>query len=65
MPTPSSVEYKLSVEGRMSKLETLVTEIKDNHLAHIQDKLDQFQWLIITTLIGVIADLLLRFIPHV
>lgn len=32
--------YKLGVEQRLSKLETLVTEIKDNHLKHIEDKID-------------------------
>lgn len=32
--------YKLNIEGRLTRLETIVTEIKNNHLAHIEKKID-------------------------
>lgn len=36
-----SEEYRLNMESRMSRLETLVTTIKDNHLVHIERKVDE------------------------
>lgn len=33
-------QYKLSIEGRITRLETLVNEIKTNHLFHIEKKID-------------------------
>lgn len=46
-------QRELSVEKRLSVLETLVIEIKTNHLAHIEAKLDRLHWFIITTLVAV------------
>lgn len=52
---------------RIVRLETTVAEIKDNHLVHLQsavdkvsDKLDRLDWLLITTLVGVLVTIVLR-----
>ena len=50
-------KYKLGMEQRMTRLETIVGEIKDNHLVHIEGKIDKMSWLVITSLIGVVANL--------
>jgi hypothetical protein len=56
-------DYKISVEKRLTCVETKLDEIMTNHLPHIQAKVDKIQWLLITNLITVIfmlAELLLR-----
>ena len=53
---------RLSIEQRLTCLETTVNEIKNNHLVHIEAKIDRIQWLLIVTLIGLIANLLQRFL---
>ena len=50
----------IQTEGRLTKLETLVTEIKDNHLVHIEEKLDRIGWLIVLSLGGLAVDLALK-----
>ena len=50
-------KYKLGMEQRMTRLETIVDEIRKNHLVHIEGKIDKMTWLVITSLIGVIANL--------
>ena len=50
-------DYKLSIEQRLTRLETVVEEIKENHLKHLAEKLDRLMWLIITTLLGVVINL--------
>jgi len=54
--------YKLTTESRLSKLEAYLEEIKDNHLPHLQSRVDKIMWLLIATLAGVAVDLLLRII---
>mgnify|MGYP001590451749 CR=1 FL=1 len=49
--------YKLNMEQRMTRLETIVDEIKKNHLVHIESKIDKMTWLVVTSLVGVIANL--------
>jgi len=56
-------QYKLSTEHRITKLETCVhdlvddvSEIRDNHLKHLAEKMDRIQWLLITTLIAVLVS---------
>ena len=56
--------YKLGVEGRLTRLETTVDEIKNNHLKHIEDKIDKITWLIVTGVIGVAANLLNVLVSH-
>ena len=53
---------RLSIEQRLTCLETTVNEIKNNHLVHIEAKVDRIQWLLIVTLIGLVANLLQRFL---
>lgn len=52
--------YKLSVENRLSKVETTLNEIKDNHLVHLDAKVDRIQWLLVITLVGLVANLVLK-----
>lgn len=63
----SNGTYKLSIEARITRLETTVEDMKSNHLVHLSDdvqslsnKLDRASWLTLTVLGGVVADLLLR-----
>ena len=53
-------DYKLSIEQRMTKVETVLTEIKENHLPHLEVKVDRITWLLATTLIAVVLNLLTR-----
>ena len=53
-------QTQIKTEGRLSTLETLVGEIKDNHLPHIEAKVDRITWLLVTTLGGVVATLFLK-----
>ena len=53
---------RLSIEQRLTCLETTVNEIKNNHLVHIEAKVDRIQWMIIITLVGIVANLLQRFL---
>jgi len=53
-------QYKISVEQRLSRIETIVDEIKNNHLVHLEAKMDRMNWLIIVSLVGVLANLISR-----
>lgn len=66
MPTKNG-QYKITVEHRITRLETDVSEIKDNHLPHLQkgidknnDKIDKLLWLAVTTLIGVVITVFVK-----
>ena len=48
--------YKLSIEQRLTRLETIVDEIKNNHLVHIEAKIDRVTWFILVTLVGVVVS---------
>ena len=54
--------YKLSIQGRLTKVETLLDEIKDNHLPHIETKINWIMGLMITALIAIVLDLISRLI---
>ena len=70
-------DYKLSVEHRLTSLDTTqkamlgtLDKIQNNHLAHINARLDSvdkkmFAALVflITTLLGVVVDLAMRLLP--
>ncbi len=60
-------QYKLTVENRITKVETNLYEIMTNHLPHLEDSikglrgtLDKILWLAITGVVGVVVDLILR-----
>ena len=60
-------EYKLSNEKRITTLEQNfislredIKEIKENHLAHLESKMDRIQWILVTTLITVVVSLAMR-----
>lgn len=55
-------EYKLDTERRLTTVETIVTEIRDNHLVHLDAKMDRIQWLVVTTLITVVVALAMKFV---
>lgn len=48
--------YKLSVEQRLTRLETVVDEIKNNHLVHLETKLNWAVGLLIANMGGIIAS---------
>ena len=52
--------YEVSVENRLTRLETLLDEIKNNHLAHLEMKVDRITWILVTSLVALSVDLLMR-----
>jgi hypothetical protein len=51
-------EYKISIEQRITRLETQLEEVIENHLPHIESKVDRITWLLVTTLVGIVLLLL-------
>ena len=47
---------RINIERRLTSLEERLTEILENHLPHLETKLDRLQWLIVTTLVAIIAS---------
>ena len=58
----NGIKDRLGIEQRLTCVETKLAEIMTNHLPHIEDKLDKIQWLIIVTLIGLVTDLISKFL---
>lgn len=56
-----NTEYKLSIENRLTGLETTLNEIITNHLAHLDAKVDRIQWLLVVTALGVAVDFATRY----
>ena len=61
---------QLEIENRLTRLEESLNEVKENHLPHLaQDikelhsKIDKGIWLALTTAIGILIDLIYKFIP--
>lgn len=55
-----------TIKERLTKLETHMEDLLQNHLPHldtkidkVQDKLDKGQWFVLVTLIGVVVELAL------
>ena len=55
-------EYKLGVERRLTTIETTLMEIKDNHLAHLDSKLNWILGLFVSALITLIFLLLSKYL---
>ena len=53
-------DYKIKIEQRLTRVETTLQEISENHLPTLEKKIDRIQWLLVITLIGVIVELLTR-----
>lgn len=53
-------KYKLTIEHRITKLEVAVEEMLENHLPHLQARVDKIQWLLLTTLAGVVTGLIMQ-----
>ena len=67
--TPNTNGYKIGTEKRLATLETSyislvekIDEIKDNHLAHLDAKVDKIQWLLVTTLITILVGFIFEFL---
>lgn len=67
--TQNTNGYKIGTEKRLAILETShislvekIDEIKDNHLPHLDAKVDRIQWLIVTTLITLVVLLITNLI---
>ena len=56
----NEMQDRLTIEGRLTWLETTVKEIRDNHLAHIEAKINWLIVLIITTLLGMVVTFLTK-----
>lgn len=57
--------YKISVESRLTKVETQLNEIIENHLPHIQESIDGLNlkmWVAMTFLVGNLIALILLLI---
>ena len=54
-------EYKLGVEGRLTALEVQVEELITNHIVHLEAKLDKLFWLVLTSLIAALLNLVSKF----
>ena len=52
------IQRNIETENRITTLEVKITEIAENHLPHIQSKVDRIQWLLITNLIALVFILL-------
>ena len=61
MENNNNSRYRISIESRMTRVETKLEEILVNHLPHLEAKVDKITWLIITTLVTVVIDLIVRF----
>ena len=61
MENNNNGRYRISIESRMTRVETKLEEILVNHLPHLEAKVDRITWLIITTLVAVVIDLIVRF----
>lgn len=55
-------EYKLSVEKRLTCVETLLDEIRTNHLPHLDAKLNYVLMTMVSLLIGLIIALVKLFV---
>jgi hypothetical protein len=65
-----SNKRQIEIEGRLSVLETKVSEIAENHLVHmsadireLHAKIDKGILLALTTLLGILTDLALKLLP--
>lgn len=55
-------QYKVDIERRITSLEVTLTEIVENHLPHIEAKVDKLTWLLITNLTAIIFLLLQKYL---
>lgn len=47
-------QYKTNIEHRLSVIETQISELINNHIKHLQERVDKIQWLLITNLIALV-----------
>lgn len=52
---------RLNIERRLTCLEVKIKEIAENHLVHIEAKIDRINWLLIVSLVGLVANLIAKF----
>ena len=53
----SNNEKWIVVEGRLTKVETLLREALENHLPHMDAKIDKILWFLITSFFGLASGL--------
>lgn len=58
----NGIKDRLNIEQRLTRVETKLSEIMSNHIPHLEEKMDRILWLIVITLIGVVADLISRIV---
>lgn len=49
------VSLKEYFDERISRIEKSIEELKNNHIAHLDQKFDRITWLLITTLVAVVV----------
>lgn len=73
MSSPNTNEngtYKLSTEKRLTTLEQNylslkddISELKNNHLAHLEKKIDRIHWLLVTALVSILTIFIKQMLP--
>ena len=55
-------DYKIEIESRLTTIEVKLNEVMENHLPHLEAKVDRITWLLVTTLITALVSLVFKFI---
>ena len=58
----NGIKDRIGIEQRLTCLETKVDEIMNNHIPHLEEKLDRIQWILVISLIGIVANLIEKFL---
>lgn len=58
-------QYKIGIEARLTTLEVRVSELIDNHIPHLEAKMNRMMWLIVTTLVAIIINLMTAFLKKI
>ena len=58
------LNYKrtIEIENRITQLEVRVEDLIQNHIPHLEKKIDRIQWLLVTNLLAVIFVLFQKLI---
>ena len=53
----TNAKRNIEIENRLTRLEESLTDLKENHVPHLEAKLDRIQWLLITTMLALLINL--------
>ena len=57
----TNAKRNIEIENRLTRLEESLTDLKENHVPHLEAKLDRIQWLLITTMLALLINLANKF----